>query len=167
MHLTPKLKTYVLLVATDAYLVAVENGRLPLLATQQRLDFTEQMAWAAVMNVDGEANECHNLTAEYQKRIEHFFASKRTVLRLWKKFEFQQAEADGRLSPERIIADLLGDTDVPYGQKSTLETYAVIAIEEARRNRYDLARTIRSVRSFVQARPLFLEIRERSEVAQT
>jgi hypothetical protein len=160
------LKTYVLLVATDAYLLAVENGDLPLLATQQRLDFTEQMAWAAVMNVDGEANECRNLTAEYQKRIEHFFSSNRTVLRLWKKFEYQQAEVDGRLSPQRIIADLLGDVHLAYGQQSTLETYAVIAIQEAKKNKYDLTRTLRFVRKFVQARPLFVEIRDRFEVAQ-
>ena len=135
MHLTPKLKVFVILVATDAYLLAVEKGDVPLLITQQRLDFTERLAWMAILDVDDEPNDCDNLTAEYQKRIEHFFAPEKAVLKLWKKFELDQAVVDGRLSPGRIIADLLGDIHLPYGEKSALETYAVIAIAEAKKKR--------------------------------
>lgn len=153
--------------ATNVYLMGVENGDWPLLTNQQRLDFTEQMALTAILQVNDELHVECNVTVKYQKRIVQFFSSQRNVQKLWEKFELQQALVDGRLSPERIVANMLGDIDLSYGQKSTLESYAVIAITEAKGKRYNLARTLRFVHRFVQARPVFREIQERSRMVQS
>ncbi len=158
MHLTPKIGDYIALVATSRYLSCVENGDIPLLSTKHRLEFVESLVKSAIFAIDAVPNEKSNLTREYQRRVKRYFSSRSNVLKLWRQFEVKLAIKEGRLSPERLVDDFLGDTDISYGERSALSSYAQRVIQASMAKNRSLDQIIRNVNSRLKSAPPFVRL---------
>lgn len=165
MHLTPKIRDYIKLVATSKYLSLVENGDIPLLPTRQRQAFVEQLVKMAIFAIDATPNEKKNLTREYERRIKRYFASRSNILRLYRQFEVNQAIKDGRLSPERLVDNFLNGTKVTYAQRSELSSYAQRVIVASMEKRRSLDQIVRNVNARLKSAPPYLKIVEKKEAS--
>ncbi len=164
MHLTPKIRDYINLVATSRYLRMVEDGHIPLLPTQQREAFVEQLVTKAIFAIDATPNEKKNLTREYQRRIKRYFASRSNILKLYREFEVNQAIKDGRLSPERLVDDFLNGTKVTYAQRSELASYAQRVIVTSMEKKRNLDQIIRNVNTRLKSAPPYVKLIATKEV---
>jgi hypothetical protein len=158
MHLSKELAYYAKLVAVNSYLLAVERNDIPLLNPELRTIFIEKMIARAVLHIDSSPVKARKKDKAYQARIRMFFNNPQNVLAIWRVFEIKEAEADGRLSPEKIVGDLLEGKEATYAQKSTLESYAVNALNKAKAKGLSLSMILNSTRQALQRTPVYRQI---------
>ena len=155
LNLTYQRGQYLYIKALETYLIAVEASLIPLLPTDQRLRFVERLTSAAAIQAEGKPNLKKKASKEYKDEVTAYFANLNTVLKIWKRFEINQAEIDGRLSPERIVFELTAERETTYSQRSALQTYALNAINSALERGYDLTKILNCTRQAVRQSPVY------------
>lgn len=163
MNLTYQRGQFVHMTALETYILAVENNLIPCLPTHQRLRFVETMISVVTLHMSDKPGSKKKASEEYKRKVSDFFAQESVVIKLYKKFEIAEAEADGRLSPERIVNELLVNKQANYGQKSELQTYALNAIQKAKTKGHDLSKIINSTRQAVRRTSVYRDISKSKE----
>ena len=150
MYLSPYLAKYVQTKALELYLnyifAALENNEtVTSYHENQRIALIAKLTQEAVVACDDEPLD----GSVFKARVKARFAKPEIFAKAYKEFEIVQAKQAGLLEPSKIVDDLLDGADLNYMQKSTLESYAVIALKKARELGYSLSEMLDYVRSAV------------------
>ena len=154
MHLTPSLIDHVLLKATECYLDFVftslhEGNKVLLYPKAKRITLISNLARGAIVACDKNPTEDEMSSKQYRARVDAYFSNPLIFTKAYKEFEIEQAKQAGLLEPSKIVDDLLDGANLDYKQKSTLESYAVIALKKAKELGYSLSEMLDYVRDSV------------------
>jgi hypothetical protein len=150
MYLSSSLSNHVKKKAYESYLdfvcVAHDNNNTVIgYSKNQRSAFIAKLVREAVLACDREPTNPKKFVADVNTR----FADTEIFLKAYKEFEIEQANLAGILKPSKLVDDLLDGANLDYKQKSTLESYAVIALKKARELGYSLSEMLDYVRDSV------------------
>ena len=101
------------------------------------------------MACDKNPTEDEMSSKQYRARVDAYFSNPLIFTKAYKEFEIEQAKQAGLLEPSKIVDDLLDGANLDYKQKSTLESYAVIALKKAKDLGYSLSEMLDYVRDSV------------------
>jgi hypothetical protein len=133
MNLTSSLSNYCKKKAYESYLnfvfESIESSNIIICYSKdQRKSLIAKLTREAVLACDHEPTN----QSKFIVNVDTRFANPEVFLKAYKEFEIEQAKLAGLLEPSKLVDDLTVGIDLNYKQKSTLESYAIVALYKSK-----------------------------------